>query len=359
MKIAVIGAGVFGATVALKLESAGYKVDLFEREGDILQAASGINQYRLHRGYHYPRSGETVSSLLNAEQSFISEYGEAVHTKNQYYAIAKAGSKTSGKQFKEFCEKWGLEHNELTLPWVNPQSVDSIIKARESLIDPNKLRAIIKNRLKKSKIRLFLNHAVTKKELRGYDFIINCTYSNLNQILENEPGAQFNYQFELCEKPVLKLPKTFAGKGLVVLDGPFTCIDPYSDTDLHVMGHVVHAIHATNIGLFPVIPERFKKLLNKGIIKNPPITNISKFLESASYFMPEIKKAKHIGSMYTIRTVLPNVDHTDERPTIVRKVNDKIINVFSGKIPTCVIAADAVVTLVKAAAVKPLTRTRR
>ena len=131
------------------------------------------------------------------------------------------------------------------------------------------------------------------------------------------------------------------------MDGPFFCVDPYANTDLHVMGNVVHAIHRSNTGLYPEIPEEYKPLLNKGIVRNPPITNIKKFMEVAKTFMPEIEGAEHVGSMYTVRTVLPNVDHTDERPTLVSKIGDKIIHVFSGKIGNCVEAAEEVLKIVK------------
>ena len=73
-------------------------------------------------------------------------------------------------------------------------------------------------------------------------------------------------------------------------------------------------------------------LLNKGIVENPSITNIDKFIESAKTFFVDIDKAKHIGSMFTFRTVLPNRDKDDARPTLVENVTDKIFNVFSGKI---------------------------
>ena len=71
--IAVVGGGIFGVTTAVKLAKSGHKVDLFEKENDILQAASGINQYRLHRGHHYPRSKETTLSSLNTEPKFRKE----------------------------------------------------------------------------------------------------------------------------------------------------------------------------------------------------------------------------------------------------------------------------------------------
>ena len=58
MKIAVVGGGIFGITSAWKLAQKGHGVDLYEKQPDILTAASGINQYRLHKGFHYPRSVE-------------------------------------------------------------------------------------------------------------------------------------------------------------------------------------------------------------------------------------------------------------------------------------------------------------
>ena len=50
-KIAVAGAGIYGATTALRLAARGHRVTLFDPLG-IMQAASAINQYRVHSGYH-------------------------------------------------------------------------------------------------------------------------------------------------------------------------------------------------------------------------------------------------------------------------------------------------------------------
>ena len=124
------------------------------------------------------------------------------------------------------------------------------------------------------------------------------------------------------------------------MDGPFMCIDPLGDTGWHVMGNVVHAIHSTNVGKFPQYDEKFDELLNKGIIENPSITNIDKFIETAKVFFKDIDKAKHIGSMFTIRTVLPNKDKDDARPTLIENPVDNLFNVFSGKIGTCVSTSD-------------------
>ena len=131
------------------------------------------------------------------------------------------------------------------------------------------------------------------------------------------------------------------------MDGPFMCIDPLGDTDYHVMGNVVHAIHSTNVGKFPICNPKFNDLLNKGIVENPSITNIDKFIESAKKFFIDIDKVEHIGSMFTFRTVLPNRDEDDARPTLVDKLSDRMFNLFSGKIGTCVDAANKVLRQIR------------
>ena len=92
---------------------------------------------------------------------------------------------------------------------------------------------------------------------------------------------------------------------------------------------------------------KFKPLLNRGIIRNPPVTNFRKFIESGAEFIPGLVRAKHIGSMFTFRTVLPRLEKTDARPTVVTKIDSKTATIFSGKIGNCVEAADEVLALVK------------
>ena len=111
---------------------------------------------------------------------------------------------------------------------------------------------------------------------------------------------------------------------------------------------MVHAIHETNIGETPVVSKDLKKYLNKGVISNPKITKIDKFIEiGKKYFGEEFEKSGHIGSMYTIRTVLKDREHDDARPTLVSYEGDNIYSLFSGKIDTCVDAANQLTELIK------------
>lgn len=328
-KVAVVGAGIFGISSALSLTN--LDVTLFERNDDILSEASATNQYRLHRGYHYPRSIDTAISANKGTHTFVEEYPCEMLDTKQYYAIASKNSKVSTKDYESFMDEVSLKYDVVDSDLVNNINVDKMYLADETLFDPCKLYEICKGRLVESDVDLRLNTEFTSDMVQSYDYVVNCTYSNLNQI--NTDGQI--YQFEVCEKPLLKLSDKYKGIGIVVMDGPFMCIDPYSDTDYHIMGNVVHAIHETNVGTHPIVSDKLKSVLNKGLVRNPKVTNIDKFIESASEFF-DMEGVEHIGSMFTIRTVLVNRDHDDARPSIVKKHNQKLYSIFSGKISTAV-----------------------
>lgn len=346
MKIAVIGGGIFGVTTAIRLAE-NHSVDLFEKNSDILQSASGINQYRLHRGYHYPRSPDTALSSIKSEILFKNEFKESIiDTNDHYYCISKNDSFTSREQYLNFCTELNLDYEETSLDVIDNSNVSLTVRVKECLFDPNILKTICWKKLKSKGVNIFLNQFVSKEIFQDYDFIIISTYSNTNLSLENYPDFVQNFQFEICEKPVVSLPSELNKKSIVIMDGPFMCIDPFGHSNNFVLGNVVHAIHNTNIGKFPQIPRIFEPLLDDGIIKNPPITNFEKFVDSGSKFIPQLKNAEHIGSMFTIRTVLPKLEKTDARPTLVRKISKNIISIFSGKIGNCVDASIQVEKLI-------------
>jgi hypothetical protein len=212
--------------------------------------------------------------------------------------------------------------------------------------DTEKLKTVCLQKLKDKNVKIHLNTEASEKIFEEFDRVVICTYANINHLLRKFPNKQKDYQFELCEKPVVKLPDSFANKSVVIMDGPFMCIDPLGDTGLHLLCNVVHEIHHTNIGKYHTVDEKYSSLIDNGIITNPSHTNFAKFIESTVKFIPEIKNAKHIGSMFTIRAVPPRVEDTDARPTIVDVINEKIIVIFSGKITTCIDAAREVKKLI-------------
>ena len=333
-KALVVGGGVFGLTSAIELSNNGYLVDVKEKSNTIMGGASSINQYRLHKGYHYPRSKETAQECLDGLYSFKRKYEDCVVNGDitHMYSIASEDSLINGDEYKEFLDDMKLSYEERE-PMPN---CDLTIVADEELFCPKKLTESLEKKIQSSYINVELNTEVIDLEYwkKEYDVVVIATYSDINQLLDDKKW----YQFELCEKPVVKLPKIFENTSIVIMDGPFMCLDPYGD-EYHVLGNVKHAIHMWNNGTEPFWDSEYTKYINKGLIKNPEpkLTKIDKFIESGvKYFGDEFADLEHIGSMYTFRAVLANRDHDDARPTLVNHERDNVYTLFSGKIDTCV-----------------------
>src|SRR3981081_2218192 len=107
-KIAVAGGGIYGATAAIRLAEQGHQVHLFDPLG-VLRAASAINQYRVHAGYHYPRSRETIREIAEARAEFAQTFSDAiVRNSRHFYAIPKEHSLTPPDLYERVMSEHGL-----------------------------------------------------------------------------------------------------------------------------------------------------------------------------------------------------------------------------------------------------------
>lgn len=346
MEIAVVGGGLFGLTVATKAtqEYPDANVDVFEKSDDILQGASEINQCRLHRGYHYPRSEATAISCRESERKFRAEYPDAiVEDHDHYYGIAAEKTKTTPKEFISHCERIGLEYEEVDISVMQDDAIDLCLEVDEDQIDPLALREILRNRIESTAaIDVHLNYRVPDvDDLDGYDYVVVATYGNNNSLVSSYPDLQRDYKFQVIEKPVATLPEQFHGKSLIVLDGPFMGVDPFSDTGQFHLDHVVHGVRHSNVGKTAELGDIDPELLNRGLVEDVPDSNFPKFVDHGSKFYRGIEEAEHLGSKFTVRAVLPDVEETDARPTIVDR-EENVFSIFSGKLATCVTAAERV-----------------
>ena len=336
-KAAVIGGGVFGISAAIELKDE-FDVTVFESEMGLLTKASSINQYRIHRGYHYPRSNETAMASKNGNDSFLEVFDcESDAKVKSYYCISKERSLVSPTEYIEFLKNAGLEFSFGSNQNLKTENLGLVLNVNEKLFDPSKLISAAYKKVEDHQLYVILGKKFERHMTKDYDYVVNCSYANTNYVLDDDD--RFDCQFELCEKPVVRLPDSYKNMSVVIMDGPFMCMDPYGSTGYHVMGNVIHAIHSTNVGKFPEIPEKYKPYMNVGVVssdKLSEITNFKKFIETASEFFKDMEKSEHIGSMFTVRTVLPKREHDDARPSLVTKHNDKTYSVFSGKITSCV-----------------------
>jgi len=323
VKIAIVGAGFFGLTLGLIL-SKKHKVEIFEKKKSIMRGASCANQFRFHLGYHYPRSQKTVKEINKSKDLFISYFGSNVFGKtSNYYLVAKE-SKVKFNRYKSFLKKNNLFFKILKNSF-KKDFIEKCILSNEKILDYFNFKKKIIKKINNSNISLNFNQEFEKKYLKKFDKVIIATYANNNSVLKKLGIKKLNeFKFELVEKILVKLPKKFKKKSYVVVDGNFVCVDPYLGTNYHLLSDVKNSKLETKIGKFPIFKHKNNKYVNR-------VSQFTNFLSRSSDYLPFLKDAKYIGSMFVVRAIMKNKEKTDERTSIIKIHSKKIISILSGK----------------------------
>ena len=338
MKIAIIGSGFFGITLGLIL-SKKYNVDVYEKENKILCGASSANQLRFHFGYHYPRSQKTILEINKSKDLFTSFYGKKIFGKTLNYYLIAIKSKVNFRKYKNFLIKNNLFYKNKDL-FIKNKLIEKSIITNEKILNIFNFKKKVLSKIKTSRLNLKLKTEFSRNKLKDYDKIIVATYSNNNFILKKLGiNKLIDHKFELVEKIIIKLPKPYSKKSYVVVDGNFVCVDPYLGTKYHLLSDVKLSKLETRIGKFPTFKNKNKKYLNKGIIKDIKISRFKSFIGRSSDYLPFLKDAKYIGSMFVVRTIKKNKEKTDERTSSIHYHSKKILSVLSGKWNNCVYLA--------------------
>lgn len=332
MRVAVAGAGIYGSTVAIRLAERGHRVDLFDPLG-VMRAASVINQYRVHSGYHYPRSPETIGELLEARAEFLETFGPAI-VKNSlhYYAIPKQNSKTGPEMYQTIMSKHGLRLRVCHPNWLDFDFIDSCYEVEEHVYDPEILRLLIEARIASLGIQ-FRQFAYSREMKGDYDFAIWATYG-----LSGSRGLFKSAKFQIAEKILIELPDALRHLSLVVVDGPFTAFDPYGRSALSLFGSAKHTNHWSAKNADEPVPEIYSGVLNGPSFEAAPFTHFEAMREDCRLAVPAAKDAVYVGSRFTMRVVEDSPEQ-DRRTLYVLDGGPGELHVFSGKVVSAVKAA--------------------
>jgi D-amino-acid oxidase len=243
------------------------------------------------------------------------------------------------KKYSKFLKK-----NKLYFKQVNilddVSTIEKSIIVKEKILDFFKTKKKLLNKIKKNKVNLYLNKEFKRSYLKNYDKVLIATYSNNNFVLSNLGIKKLEKnKYQLVEKIVIQLPEKYKRKSYVVIDGNFVCVDPFLGTKYHLLSDVKLSKIETLISKYPNFNSQKKKYLNKGVIKNKKISRFREFIQNSSKYLPFLKKAKYIGSMFVVRAIKINKENTDERVTSVNYHNKRIISVLSGKWNNCIYLA--------------------
>ena len=333
--VAVVGAGIYGSTIAIKLARSGVNVDLYDEIG-ILGGASSINQFRVHSGYHYPRSDETIEEVISSRSEFMEEYSEAIvgGVKN-YYAMPHVGSRVTSEYYEDTMKRFDLKLDDVRLDWVDYSFISKTWLVDENIYCPKILKKLLQCEIESLNINFMKKLFHPSLEDR-YENVIYATYG----IGSTAKSLFSNVKYQLAEKIKISLPSAIQKVSLVVVDGPFTAFDPLGNNGFSQFGSAKHTNHwETNCYPFEV-PCGYSELINAPQYIKTQLTNFSLMRDEAVQVTQLAKEAKYLGSKFTIR-VVEDDPLSDKRVLYVKKL-DKKIYVFSGKVVGAIKAAKIV-----------------
>lgn len=348
----IVGGGLFGLTTAIILAEHGLTVTVLEKNLDVLKEASLVNQNRIHYGYHYPRSIETGRESIEGMEAFKAYYGDCIFdTFPKYYAISKYNSHINALEFSNFCKELNilLEEEWPDENLLSRSQIEQCWKVYEPAFDYQSLRVNIMTRIHQLRnIRILRNAQISRIENIHDDLIqvtlhnnyqlttknlVNAAYAGLGDVLKLAFKQDLQAKFQLLVLPILKLERKMPAYGVTIMDGPFCSILPRGFVEgEYILSHVKQSVLESDKGLEKPTWNTFD-----GDVEN----NI---MEACAQYFPIINEMKWVDSWITTKMILPNQEIDDARPTLVITHQKNIHSVFSGKVTTCVSAAQELLT---------------
>lgn len=246
MRVCIIGAGWYGCHAARILQEAGIDVCLLDKEG-IFAGASSKNQNRLHLGYHYPRSPETIEECRAGFTQFLAQYGVFAHPfpRNDY--VIHDRSKVSADAYAQrFAGGGHTECSRADLGLPTTCIADRVFRVHERFIDTAAVCQAMKERFSSCLqiraspvIELEDTHVIVDGE--RFDYVLNCTN---NQYVPIPFPWTPVYETVCSFLYTARSPET-EPRGFTVMDGPFFSLFPYDlATGVYTLTHVVHSVVA-------------------------------------------------------------------------------------------------------------------
>ncbi len=351
-RIAVIGAGAFGATTAIALSKSGHQVYLFETQQKILQGGTANSQNRLHIGLHYPRDLETAIQSKIGFQKFSSRYAQAVRTDfPNYYAVASQGSKITRQNFIDFAESAGIQlrSTKESNPFgIKSHMVDGIWQCQEGVIDIERFRTQLEKEIFDFKVNLLVNTEIESivkttsgwsiqdtegNVFKDFEFIIRATYGTDKIVSEDVDLKSTKYEFH--RTLILEVSGRNQPTGVTIIDGDFLTILPKGFTDRFLIYAPSISVLDRASGTYP----EWSQLALRSLIDDAEVG----LLERTKHWLPDFKVEGLANRLVTTRSLQPGLTATDRRISEIRWLSEEIVEIWSGKIDHCIEISENIV----------------
>jgi hypothetical protein len=354
-KIAIIGSGIFGLSVAEKLVNLNTKIDIYEKNKEILGGATKNNLNRIHQGFHYPRSKKTINQSIKNYKIFVKKYHQFIKKKlKSYYLISSINSKINLIKFLKVAHSIPFLSKKININKFPTmlKNIEGGILTNELIYDWNLMKKYFNKIIKKKNINIYLNHEVknlnndnlltiynnSKRSLKKYDFVIDCSYTDQNKFKKQLGIIPKKKIFQKTLVLEVKL-ENFKKIGVAVMDGEFVSLLPKGNSNNFLLYDVKNSIIKKKIS--KVYPSSFKKKISSKKINSNSLKIIRKF----KYFFPELKIKEIISFKISDRVL--NITKNDSRTTNVEFYKNRVFFVNQGKTDHCIEVSENIYKKIK------------
>lgn len=340
----VIGAGIFGLYIARRFAKAGHRVLIIEKEAQPFTQASFVNQARIHRGYHYPRSLSTAMATAQYVERFSTDFAFATNrTLRQIYAIAKKFSYTNATEYEKFCKRANIRCEKIeTAEYFNTDTIEAAYLTDEYGYDAEKMKAYLIHEIEQTKkADFFYSATLTSVERDTKEFmlrivlgdgsaqhvrtshVVNATYTGINGVITLFGHTPHTIKYEYTELALCTVPPRLKDVGLTVMDGPFFSLMPFGFTGLHSLSAVSYTPH--KMSAVPIESES----------KNQ-VSHFAEMRQIARKFMSDDIDVEYRKSIFATKAILAKTELDDARPTLidVHSTEPYFASIMSGKLNT-------------------------
>ena len=358
----IIGAGLYGLYAALQSARRypSQRILVLEKDSAAFMRATYINQARVHKGYHYPRSLSTAAKSAHYFQRFMHDFAFCcLTTFAQVYATSSQFSWTNAEEFRKFCRAAGIRCDDISVErYFQPGMCDGAFLTEEYTYDAHILRDYFLSELSQQpRVTIRYEAAPEWIEQKGTKYVLtvegeelytsyllNATYASTNEINIMLGFEPFPIKYELCEIILCTVNDALRDVGLTVMDGPFFSIMPFGKTGYHSLTSVTFTPHVTSYDALPTFACQQAAgdycqptcLGNCNACKARP-QSAWPYMSSIArkYMRPEYAFQYH-HSLFSMKPILKASEIDDSRPTVVRVFSTEptYVAVLSGKINT-------------------------
>lgn len=325
MKIAIIGAGWYGCHLASSFKALGFEVLVFEKSDQILSAASGNNQFRLHQGFHYARNHRTRLQSREGYSRFIERYAKlSLPISNNIYAVPEKDSLMDFLTYRMIMSATGLEFAEIDLGKYGIENCSGGLRVNERKLLIGRSRQFFNKRLesslrlgqKISKINLYDDRVEVEGDY--FDYVVDATWGaleSLDKFVFFEPTVLFYYSSKDTEE--------FA---FTAVDGPLCSIYPSEEEGVFTLSSVIH----TPLNRF-YSSEQAWSFLQTIPVKELDAKRVAMEKQVSQYYPRFMDEFEYLEPQLSVKTKISGAN--DDRSCYVSK-KGRLFKVLSGKIDT-------------------------